>query len=365
MMPFGCSCFLRDGDERGPRIELLDITGLGTFCARVVVIVTTRSRESHPKHTRLRSRESWKPLFAGRKLHIERMMSIRLFALFPLAAMAFKCGPSVPAATCLSLASAFSQLKQFPVPTSTIGTEYLPPWAVAPRPFSPATFAPVVSVSDWTPAESQPNISPGTPSPIVSDRTPAAEAQPNITPGTFSLISEWSQAEALPSITPGTFSPIVSYWTPAGAVPIITPAPAPIQPKPSSVPPVSQWSTCLYSKPWTCQDLLCTSLAGTCTAWVQGDGPPRDLCFDGKPTRCEGSECTSEEDADDDTNVCDGWSDPKPTPAWGTILPPVTPQWGSDPYLAFPTGYLGGGSGFMTVTMTGSDFGAVGGTIDK
>jgi hypothetical protein len=274
-------------------------------------------------------------------------MSIRFVTLFPSAVIAFTCASSIPAASCSILALLFSQQRQTSLPTLTTPWIYLPSSAVAPRPFSPATLLPVAS--DWTPAET------------LTAATPVSS----------SFKTDWIAAETQLISTP-TSSPVVSDWTPAAeALPVTTPAPAPNANPPIQTFAASQWSTCVDSSPWVCQGLLCTSLLGRCTAWVEGDGPPRDLCIDGRPVRCEGSECLLGEDADDDisASVCNGWVDPRPTPAW-EAPPRATPEWSSNPYSTLPTGYLGGvtvlpDSGFVTVTVVGSDLGALGGLIEK
>jgi len=228
------------------------------------------------------------------------MISTLLFALLPAAVTAFTCAASVPAATCSSLASVFSSQwqNQTRIPTITITLKNPPTSAVAPRPFSPAQSP---AVTNWTPA--------GRPTPAT---------------------------------------------TPPPRLPAPKPAPRPVS-------SASYWSTCIDSSPLTCRNLLCTSLPGACTPWVEGDGPARDFCIDGEPARCEGSECAAGADADDDISpsVCNGWVDPSPTPA-GNVPPRFTPPWAAPrPRVSstLATGFLGGatlvpGTGFTTVTIT-------------
>jgi hypothetical protein len=288
------------------------------------------------------------------------MFSSLLFAILPLTVTAFTCAPSVPAATCSSLASVFSSQwrNQTRIPTITITLKNPPASTVAPQSFSPATstsapqsFLPVKS-SSATPQPFSPARSSATPQsfPPVNSPSPAKSSSPTV------ISSNWPPRQP-----------------PSPTTPPRLPSPSPSQSRPRPVSSASLWSTCIDSSPLTCHNLLCTNVPGSCTPWVEGDGPERELCIDGEPARCEGSECAIGADVDDDVSptVCRGWVDPQPTYAGGLggdtpagFAPPWAVSASPRPrvYSTLPTGFLGGsttaqGTGFVTVTVTRSGLG--------
>ncbi|KAF2419009.1 hypothetical protein EJ08DRAFT_45885 [Tothia fuscella] len=133
-----------------------------------------------------------------------------------------------------------------------------------------------------------------------------------------------SQASSLPTITS------VVFQTPSAVVP---------QPQPAAY-----WTTCIDSKPLNCRNAICTAIPDgrQCSPWVEGDGPPRDLCVDGDAVRCEGSECALFEDADD---ICAPWDAAQPRGG-----APVTVTVTAQPLAASgrPSPWLAPGAGLIS-----------------
>ncbi|TLD23503.1 hypothetical protein E2P81_ATG08847 [Venturia nashicola] len=237
-------------------------------------------------------------------------------ALLPQAAQ-FTCAPTVPAAECLASSSAFSACLAQNITASdcfnrTQNTANLTTQAPDPTPTTPSP--PILTQPGYAPCTL---TSPGSTNVIILDECPPDLPQPLQTP-------------LLPPTVPviaGT-----GTGTDEGEINLL---PTPTDPRVREMEtPTGSWTTCVQNNLLTCNNALCTSdpnYAPRCTDTSPPRKEGRNLCIDGLPNRCQGSDCvfinetqgtSDSEETDMKTNpqidyeggICKGWVPPAPPP---------------------------------------------------